>query len=340
MMNTPVISIVIPCRNEKNYIIPCIQSVLHNNYPREKIEVIVCDGKSDDGTFELLKNYSEKNSQLKVFVNEKQTTPFALNLGIKNATGSIIIILGAHAEMHGNYLNTCVNILKENPDVWCCGGVLQNEAKDNVAEIISLAMTSPFGVGNAHFRTGAKDGYVDTVAFGAYRKEVFSLIGLFDEELTRNQDDEFNYRLTKAGKKIWLATDTSVKYFVRGSWKKLWVQYFQYGYWKVFVNRKHKMVTTFRQLIPFFFVLFLIAGIILSCFSVSFLIPFLIILSAYLMGAFVFAARLKNSIGSVIKIAFAFFILHLSYGTGYLKGVIDFILLRKKSASAHETLSR
>ncbi len=339
-MNFPLISIVIPCRNEKDYIIPCIQSVMHNNYPHEKMEVIVCDGMSDDGTLELLKNFAEKKPQLKILANEKRTTPYALNLGIKNSTGDVVIILGAHAEMHGNYMNTCISVLNEKPEVWCCGGVLQNEAKDETGEIISFAMTSPFGVGSAHFRTGAREGYVDTVAFGAYRKEVFSLIGLFDEELTRNQDDEFNYRLTKAGKKIWLATDTSIKYFVRGNWKKLWSQYFQYGYWKVFVNRKHKMVTTFRQLIPFFFVLFLIAGIILSCISVVLLEIFLPILFIYVIGAFVFAARLENTLSKIFKIVFAFFILHLSYGFGYLKGVVDFFLLRKKSASAHQTLSR
>lgn len=339
-MISPVVSIIIPCRNEYDFIIACIQSVLHNNYPHEKIEVIVCDGMSDDGTDELLKTYAEKNRQVKILKNEKQTTPYALNLGIKKSTGEVIIILGAHAEMHGNYLNTCISILNEKPDVWCCGGVLKNEAKDETGEIISLAMTSPFGVGSAHFRTGAKDGYVDTVAFGAYRKEVFSLIGLFDDELTRNQDDEFNYRLTRAGKNIWLATDTSIKYFVRGNWKKLWSQYFQYGYWKVFVNRKHKMVTTMRQLIPFLFVLFLIAGIISSCFSAILFKMFTGVLIIYACAAFVFAARLTNSLSKFLKIVFAFFILHLSYGSGYLKGVIDFFVLRKKSAGRHQTLSR
>lgn len=334
------VSVVIPCRNEKDYIVACIQSVLHNNYKSEKIEVIVCDGMSDDGTFELLKNHAEKYPQLLILKNEKRTTPYALNLGIKNSTGDVIIILGAHAEMHGNYLNTCVDILNKKPDVWCCGGVLKNEAKDKTGEVISLAMTSPFGVGSAHFRTGAKEGYVDTVAFGAYRKEVFSLIGFFDDELTRNQDDEFNYRLTKAGKKIWLATDTSVKYFVRGNWKKLWSQYFQYGYWKVFVNRKHKMVTTIRQLIPFFFVLFLIAGIVSSCFSFVLLEIFMTVLFIYIISAIAFAARLSKSVIAISKIVYAFFILHMSYGFGYLKGVIDFFLLQKKSAGAHQTLSR
>ena len=114
-MNFPLISIVIPCRNEKDYIIPCIQSVMHNNYPHEKMEVIVCDGMSDDGTLELLKNFAEKKPQLKILANEKRTTPYALNLGIKNSTGDVVIILGAHAEMHGNYMNTCISVLKGKP---------------------------------------------------------------------------------------------------------------------------------------------------------------------------------------------------------------------------------
>ncbi len=339
-MIEPVVSIIIPCRNEKDYIISCVQSVLHNNYPHEKMEVIVCDGMSDDGTYELLKNFTYKNPQLKILSNEKRTTPYALNLGIKNSTGDVIIILGAHAEMHGNYLHTCISVLNEKQEVWCCGGVLKNESKDETGEIISLAMTSPFGVGSAHFRTGAREGYVDTVAFGAYRKEVFSLIGLFDEELTRNQDDEFNYRLTKAGKKIWLATDTSIKYFVRGSWKKLWSQYFQYGYWKVFVNRKHRMVTTMRQLIPFLFVLCLIAGFVLSFVSYYFLWFYISSLVTYILCALLAAFILNKQKKNIFQIVFAFILLHISYGSGYLKGVIDFLLLRKKSASKHESLSR
>lgn len=339
-MSLPLVSIVIPCRNERAYIINCIQSVLQNDYPSELIEVFVCDGMSDDGTLELLTEAAKKFPQLKILRNEQRTTPYALNLGIKKSKGEVVIILGAHAEMQSNYINTCVSVLQKNPEVWCSGGVLKNEAQDYVSGIVSLAMTSPFGVGSAHFRTGMKDGEVDTVAFGAYRKEVFQLIGYFDEALTRNQDDEFNYRLTKAGKKIWLTTSTSIKYFVRGSWNKLWRQYFQYGYWKVFVNRKHKVVTTLRQLIPFLFVVSLIAGFILSFISNYFFWLYIIFIWLYLMCAMLATAMLSGSKKNILQIVFAFMLLHLSYGFGYLKGVIDFLLLRKKSASAHETVSR
>jgi GT2 family glycosyltransferase len=121
-------------------------------------------------------------------------------------------------------------------------------------------MSSVFGVGNAHFRTGGKSGCVDTVAFGAYRREVFERVGFFDEELARNQDDEFNYRVVQGGFKIFLDPAIQSDYFVRGSISKLYKQYDQYGYWKVFVNKKHGAVTTLRQLAPPLWVLFLLMG--------------------------------------------------------------------------------
>lgn len=339
-MNLPAISVVIPCRNEEEYIIPCIQSVLANEYPSEKIEILVCDGLSNDGTVTLLKEFSQQYKNVKVLHNEKLTTPYALNMGIENSSGEIIFILGAHAEMQNNYLITCVNLLKEKSDVWCCGGVLKNESKDKLSEIISLAMTSPFGVGSAHFRTGAKEGYVDTVAFGAYRREIFSLIGLFDNELTRNQDDEFNFRLLKGGKKIWLSSATSIKYFVRGSWRKLWKQYFQYGYWKVFVNKKYKTVTTIRQLVPCLFLLFLITGFIICVFIPSLFLPYILVNIIYLIIGFVFALQKSKNIISVFSILFTFLILHLSYGGGYLSGIIDFVIFAKAPATKEQQLTR
>lgn len=338
-MAEPNISVVIPCRNERDFIISCIHSVLSNDYPSEKMEVIVCDGMSSDGTTELLRTFVLDNPSVKILQNEKQITPHALNLGIKHSTGEIIFILGAHAEMEQNYIRTCVEILDQKKEVWCCGGVLKNDTKDETSKVISLAMTSPFGVGSAHFRTGQSKGYVDTAAFGAYRKEVFSLIGWFDEELARNQDDEFNFRLIKQGKKIWLTTSTSIKYFVRGSWKKLWNQYFQYGYWKVFVNKKHKTVTSFRQLVPFFFVLFLITGFVLSILIPEISIAFLSVLLLYIIMSLSFAIKSVQNL-SALKLMYAFWILHISYGWGYLLGFIDFFLLGKLSSGQKQELTR
>lgn len=334
------VSIVIPCRNEEDFILRCLDSVFNSDYPSELIEVLVCDGNSDDKTPALVLEYAKQKTSVRYLVNEKITTPYALNLGITNSQGEVIIILGAHTELATNYISECVAVLNQMPDVWCVGGVLHNVSSDELTASVSLAMSSPFGVGNAHFRTGAKDGYVDTVAFGAYRKEVFEKIGLFDEELARNQDDEFNFRLLKNGGKIWLTTATSATYYVRSSFQKLFKQYFQYGYWKVYVNKKHKSITTLRQLVPVAFVLTLYALIIMVIlfpYRWEYLVLFLGIYSA---GASLFALKLAETFKQFFAALFSFFILHTSYGMGYVEGFINFILLNRKPSKSKSELTR
>ncbi|MGE0635528.1 MAG: glycosyltransferase family 2 protein [Bacteroidia bacterium] len=334
------ISIVIPCRNEEDFILRCLDSVFNSDYPAELIEVLVCDGKSDDKTPSMVQEYAKQKSNVRYLVNEKITTPFALNLGITNSEGEVIIILGAHTELAANYISECVAVLNQMSDVWCVGGVLHNVSSDELTASVSLAMSSPFGVGNAHFRTGAKDGYVDTVAFGAYRKEVFDKIGLFDEELARNQDDEFNFRLLKNGGKIWLTTATTATYYVRSSFQKLFKQYFQYGYWKVYVNKKHKSITTLRQLVPAVFVLTLYALIIMVIlfpYRWEYLILFLGIYSA---GASLFALKLAENFKQFFSVLFSFIILHISYGMGYVEGFVNFIFLNRKPSKSKSDLTR
>ncbi len=334
------VSVVIPCRNEEDFILRCLDSIFSSDYPNELIEVLVCDGKSEDKTPALVQEYAKKNSDVRYLINEKTTTPFALNLGITNSQGDVIIILGAHAELAVNYISECVLALNHKPDVWCVGGVLNNVSSDELTTSVSLAMSSPFGVGNAHFRTGAKDGYVDTVAFGAYRKEVFKKIGLFDEELARNQDDEFNFRLLKNGGKIWLSTSTSAKYYVRSSFQKLFKQYFQYGYWKVYVNKKHKSITTLRQLVPAAFILGLFADVILVVLFPVYWKYLALYPLLYFVFAALFALRTVKNNNQFFTVLFSFFILHTSYGMGYVEGVINFILLNRKPAKAKSKLTR
>jgi glycosyltransferase involved in cell wall biosynthesis len=324
------VSVIIPCRNERQYIEACIRSVADSDYPEELLEIIVCDGMSDDGTTELLRDLQKEIPILKVVANTKKITPVALNLGITHSTGDYFIILGAHSTMDPAYITLNARILAEKPEVWCSGGVLKNIYTDNLSKNISNAMSSPFGVGSAHFRTGAMEGYVDTAAFALYRKEVVQSIGLFDETLVRNQDDEYNYRITEAGGRIWLTNETDVNYYVRSSWKKLFRQYFQYGYWKVYVNRKHKSVTTSRQLVPFFFVLFLAVGWIIEYLLHGNCSLYFFVLFIYFMMAFASAIRYTTQLKDTIQTLVSFFILHFSYGLGYAKGIADFLLFQKK----------
>lgn len=333
------VAIVIPCLNEKHYILRCLQSIAAQSYPASLISTYVCDGMSDDGTRELIAAFSKEHSQVLLLDNVKRTTPFALNLGIRQSTAEIVIILGAHSELHPDFVAKSVASFSIDPAIMCTGGLLENVYENETSQMIGAAMSSSFGVGNAHFRTGNKSGFVDTVAFGAYKREVFDKVGLFDEELIRNQDDEFNFRVTNAGYKIYLNHEIKCRYFVRASFKKLYRQYYQYGYWKVFVNKKHKTITTVRQLIPMFFVLYLFL-LIISVFVCKPAFPALGVFGLlYVLLAFVFAARSSASGGAVFGVAFTFFILHVSYGSGYLKGIFDFFILGK-AIKKHETLSR
>ena len=333
------VSITIPCLNEEKYISKCLDSIVNCSYPKGFLSVFVVDGESSDSTLSILNDYAQKHFFIKILINPKKVTPISLNMGIKASDMDVAIILGAHAEIYPDYIEKCLLAFENSPKIGCTGGVLEQINEDEESKIIALAMSSPFGVGNAHFRTGLKDGFVDTVAFGAYKKEVFEKIGYFDEELARNQDDEFNYRLIKNGFEIYLSRAIKSKYFVRASYKKLYRQYYQYGFWKVLVNKKHQAVTSIRQMIPPLFVAGSLLGILSFIFFPFLGFPLFSFWLIYLLGALYFANKISEN-ESIIGICYVFLILHCSYGFGYLKGIVHFLLLNKTADKKHQKLSR
>lgn len=335
------IKVIIPCRNERGYIGKCLDSLVHSNRAGIDLHVWVVDGMSDDGTRPLVEEYARQYSFIKLVDNERRTTPYALNIGLSDLDYDIGIILGAHAVVDKEFVFQNARVLSEHPEVGCSGGIIRNVHENEWSEIISLAMSSVFGVGNAHFRTGGKSGYVDTVAFGAYRREVFERVGFFDEELARNQDDEFNYRVVQGGFKICLDPAIQSDYYVRGSISKLYKQYDQYGYWKVFVNQKHGAVTTLRQLAPPLWVFFLLAG------WTGFLIHtvlgwmYAIVVAMYVALAIYTASRMRmKSVRRFWMLLRTFGVLHFSYGLGYLRGLIHFYVLGRKPSMHSERLTR
>lgn len=333
------VSVTIPCKNEVNYIERCVKSVFASSYPMEKIKLYVVDGCSTDGTLLLLEKLSAEYENLVVLSNPQEVTPVSLNIGLKADNAECKIILGAHAEIHPDFIQESVRVLTDRKEVGCVGGIILNQYENEVAEWIGMAMASPFGVGGVTFRTGGKDGYVDTVAFGAYRAEVFEKVGYFDEDLVRNQDDEFNFRVIKGGYKIWFTEKIVSNYFVRGSYPKLYKQYYQYGYWKVFVNVKHQTVTTLRQLVPAFFVLYLWLTAVSLIFPLTFAFNALFGI-VYIAGGLYFARKKTESWRSQLQVLKTFFILHYSYGLGYLNGVKDFLILRRKPSRRNQEISR
>lgn len=338
------ISIVIPCRNESLYIRECIDAIFSCQLPDScGINVFVVDGMSNDGTRDIVNQLISEYPNLHLIDNRKQLTPFAFNLGI-HAGGTVdyVQIVGARHILSTNYLINCFNRLETEKSTWCVGGKIRNEYINETGRVISKAMSTAFGMGLGNFRTLEQSGFTDTVTSPMYPYWVFEKIGFFDEELIRNQDDDFNYRITKEGGKIYFDNDISLKYYVRGNYQGLWRQFFQYGYWKVFVNRKHNAVTTLRQLAPPFFVAYLTILLLTTLFSIKLACLFGIPLLIYIFMAFYYGFKVvKNDkniqLFSVIK---TFPILHVSYGLGYLKGILEFILLRKKPSEKQKRLSR
>lgn len=333
------VSIIIPCKNEEKHISKCLDSIINANWNNIEKEIIICDGKSTDKTLEIINEYSKKYDFIKVFTNEKEIAPTAMNIGIKNSTGNFITRIDAHAEIEKDFIINSLKIFEKDDKIACSGGIIESIYDNKISKSISLAMSSSFGVGSAYFRTGLKDSYVDTLAFGTYKKEIFDIISLFDEELVRNQDDELNFRLTKSGYKIYLSKDIKSKYYVRSSLEKLFKQYYQYGYWKVYVNKKHRTFTNYRQLVPFLFIVFLFS-LILGLIYKPYFYLYSGILILYFLLAFIFAYKKTNNISEIFTVILSFLILHISYGFGYLQGIIHFIIFNKKPSNKNKILNR
>lgn len=321
-----MISIVIPCRNEAKSIRDTVQALLRQTH--QDIEILVVDGISEDGTREILAQLSREDARVRMIDNPNKLTPFAFNLGVKNARGEFVQIVGARNILAPDYLQILLEALNANPQVACVGGDFQHTFDTPASRFISLAMESKFGVGGGNYRTMQGDRFVDTVGVPLYRKAIFSEVGYFDENLTRNQDDDFNFRLTKKGYKILYVHAAKTSYLVRGSLTKAFDQYSQYGYFKVFVNRKHKAVTTLRQLVPALFVAFL--AVCLPLMFVSSDASLLVFLAGiFYVGLGSMLAGPGLTLKERLRVVNACFVLHVGYGMGYWQGIFDFILRQR-----------
>jgi glycosyltransferase involved in cell wall biosynthesis len=334
------ITVVTPCRNEERNIRECIEAIYASEVDGDEIEVLVIDGMSTDGTPQELKRLKAVYPSLRMIPNALQVTPVALNIGIREARGQYIQIVGARQIISRDYLRSAKAILEGDPQIWCVGGAVVNVYQDEDSRVIGLAMASPFGVGGGNFRTLRKSGYVDTVGTPMYRRSVFDRIGLFNEALVRNQDDELNYRITARRGRIYLNADVHVKYYVRANLGNLFTQYLQYGYWKVYANRLHHTVTTARQLVPLGLVLGLTLGFLSSLLVPSLTRFYLLGISLYATMALLSGIASAGAVMTGLRVALVFPVLHFAYGWGYLRGIIDVIVLNRTPAPGAARLSR
>ncbi len=314
------ISVVIPVYNEEKYIAGCIESLLKQTYPKECIEIIFVDGNSQDKTKEIINSYSEKYPYIRVLDNPKKIVPISMNIGIRDSKGEYIVRLDAHAEYEYDYIEKCVYYL-DTTDADNVGGCAITKGRGFMGDAISAMCSSKFGVGNSRFRTEQVSAYVDTVPFGAFRREVFDKVGLYDERLVRNQDNELNFRIRKNGGKIFLAKDIIFSYYCRDTVKGISKMAVQNGTWNIITSKLCPGTMGLRHFIPFLFVLSLIILVPLAFVSDLFLWLLGAELILYLSLALFFTAKLKKGLLKSIIIFLLFPIFHISYGIGSVVGL-------------------
>ena len=321
------VSIIMPIKNEERYIERSLAAVLNQDYPSEKLEVLIADGNSTDDTREKISEIlSGSKISLKIIDNPTGVVPKALNLGLQYAKGEIIIRVDGHCEIQKDYVSVCVEHLF-NGEAECVGGSIDTIGESDIAQAIALAMRSPFGVGGVAFRVeGEESKFTDSVPFPAYLRKVFDQIGLYDEEMLCNEDDEFNYRLRKNNGRILLLHNLRTRYYSRGSLSSLWKQYFRYGLWKVRILQKYPQQMRPRQFVPLAFVLVLILTVILAVILPWAWIPLVSLLGVYalanLVAAFLIASREAWRYFWPLPLAFA--TIHVGYGLGFLVGLLRF----------------
>jgi GT2 family glycosyltransferase len=321
----PFVSVVMPVRNEGGFIARSVGAVLAQTYPSDRYEVIVADGQSTDDTRTRLDALARAHANLRVIENAGRIVSTGLNAALRVARGDIVVRVDGHCEIAPDYVERCVAHLRE-PGVHIVGGPLTTLGQTPTAQAIAAAMSSPFGVGNAAFRTGQVAAFVDTVAFPAFPRQLLADAGPFDEELVRNQDDEYNYRLRRMGARILLADDVRSRYYSRSSFRSLARQYFQYGYWKVRVMQKHPLQMRPRQFVPPLFVATLTAVGLLALWAPMARWALAAIVLAYAAATVAAAASTARREGwaHFLPLCLAFATLHLSYGAGFLYGLVRF----------------
>lgn len=335
-----VISVIVPCRNEAGYIDRFLESVYAQQYDRSmySLEVLVADGRSDDGTRARLEEWCLREPSLILVDNPDRIVSTGLNAAIRRASGTIIVRMDVHTTYEPDYLAHCADTLLATGAA-CVGGPWRAVGKTPRQVAIGEAFMSRFGSGGALSRNIDYTGLVDTVYLGAWRRETLAEAGGFDETLVRNQDDELNLRLKRAGGAVWQNAAIRSYYVPRDSYGALFRQFSQYGYWKVPVIRKHRLPASPRQLAPF---LLLVAIATLGLASIAYP-P-----AGLLLGALVFvyllgiagASGVLSRPGHGLRVAAAMMCMHFGYGIGFARGLIDFLLLRRGPNTGATQLTR
>lgn len=323
------VSVIMPVYNESKYITGLIQSLRRQDYEHNSMELLFVDSNSIDNTVELI-DLAMENADItySILHNPERNVSKSLNKGIGASTGDIVVRLDGHTEITDNYISLNVKYLKATGAV-NVGCLIDTISEGTWGNAIASVLSSSFGVGNSNFRIGSESRYVDTVPFGCWWRKTFDELGLYNEALTRSEDNEFNSRILKNGGKIYLFNDICTIYHPRDTVGSLMAMGYANGCEIIQTIFKFRESFRFRYIIPLLFVLFLLAGDIGSMFTVWVRVPFVAILLIYLILDIVFSFfkqrtdKISFLSGCASLIIYPLF--HISYGVGSLMGIIDYI---------------
>jgi glycosyltransferase involved in cell wall biosynthesis len=327
------VSIIVPCYNEQATIRKLLKAIYAQTYPRADLEVVIADGMSSDNTRAKIEAFADSHPDLQIVVvdNPKRIIPAALNCALKEAHGEIVIRLDGHSWPYPDYIERCVANLEAGLGA-NVGGVweIRPGADGWIAAAIAAAAAHPLGVGDALYRHAVKPASVDTVPFGAFKRELLATVGFFDETLLTNEDYEFNARIRKSGGVIWLDPAIRSIYFGRSTLGALAKQYIRYGYWKWRMLRHYPETLRWRQGLPPLFVAGLVGGAILSVFLPGFWVPLagvIILYAAVLTGAGVREAFRRKKPSLAFGLPLAISVMHFTWGAGFLWSMIKGIFM-------------
>jgi len=339
--NDPILaSIVVACRNEIGHIRKFLDCLWAQDMAGIAWEAIIADS-SDDGTRGVLEDWQRSHPELTILPNPRRIVSTGLNTAIGAARGGIIIRMDVHTIYAPDYCRRAIEIL-ERTGAANVGGPARTRPHGDLGRAIAAAYHSRFGNGGAHFHDASYEGWVDTVPYGCWRKATLESSGLFDETLVRNQDDELNLRLIRAGGRIWQSPEIVSWYVPRSDLRALFRQYSQYGFWKVAVIRKHRLPASWRQLVPAIFVgenlililLMVATSIVAPRLCVGLSVMWATQATAYGAATVAASAAAVRRCGWAVRyLPVVFPAYHIAYGLGFLAGIVR--LLRKAPAAGH-----
>lgn len=320
-----MLAVIIPTLNEEHFIERCLDSVRHQTFPFEKMDVMVVDGGSTDKTCEIVQAYSGKYSNVRLLHNPKKIQSVAFNIGYQNSSAPILIRLDAHALYNNVYIERCANHINYDNGLGNVGGIwdIQPQDESMVSVANALLNKSRFGIGGASYRVGADEGYVDTVPFGAFPRKVIDEIGGMREDLPRGEDNEYNYRIRHAGYKIMLDPKIVATYFARKTLSASMRQMYQNGLSIGKLTDINVNIINIRHFVPLLFFCFILLGVVLSWIWMPLTILFVGVLLLYMLldvVASVVASR-QHGIAFVPLLSMMFPLIHLSYGWGTLEAI-------------------